>query len=360
MRFTLHPYTGYETNVGLATTEGAVRHFEQGETESEYSVFVFGGSVAAIFCGSQMGAIDQLVEKLDADGRLGGRKVRSYRFCRAGYKQPQQLALLTYLLARGCRPDLVINIDGLNEVRIGVHNAKVGVQPTWPSVAHWTKTSAGQQPTVVEVDRLLEIRALQQHTRAIADRALAWDLDRSAVLGKLVLSRLTRLQEQWSAAQERYVESAAETASSRWDRPLGVAPTTKNALAESVRCWVESSLMMSQLCGARGIRYLHLVQPTLHDPGSKPLTDVERAKGIGNTGMDETVSKGYRLLRKGSAQLRRRGVDSVDLTRIFFGVQETLYYDRSHFGRRGNEILADSILAKLEPTLVREGQKQVR
>ena len=43
-----------------------------------------------------------------------------------------------------------------------------------------------------------------------------------------------------------------------------------------------ASLAEHHLCEPRGILYLHVLQPTLHDPGSKPITPEEQEKGIGD------------------------------------------------------------------------------
>ena len=69
--------------------------------------------------------------------------------------------------------------------------------------------------------------------------------------------------------------------------------------------------LMHELCEARGVRYLHAIQPTLHDRGSKPVTDEEFRIGIGEAGYDEAVLVGYPLLREGLAQLSREATDFV-------------------------------------------------
>lgn len=110
-----------------------------------------------------------------------------------------------------------------------------------------------------------------------------------------------------------------------------------------MRCWFESSLAMHQPCSARGIRYVHALQPTLHDEGSKTLTDEERRKGVGEKGFQTAVLQGYPLLRKGIAELHGLGVEVLDLSSAFKDVEETVYYDNCHFGTLGCRTLANRL-----------------
>src|SRR5688572_4929915 len=90
----------------------------------EFVVGVFGGSVAAWFC--QLGA-PRLLDQLGKRPAFQGRTFVPLCFSHEGYKQPQQALLLTYFLLRGQRFDLVLNVDGLNEVALSGLNDEQGV-----------------------------------------------------------------------------------------------------------------------------------------------------------------------------------------------------------------------------------------
>ena len=341
IHYALHPYTAFTTTSGLGMAEGAVSYFKESHDPAELTVFFMGGSVAAIVTGMESGAFDRLASALEADPRLGGRKVRMWRLAIPGWKQPQQLTLLAYLLSRGCRPDLVINLDGVNEVRIGPRNAQLGVQPTWPSIGHWSRVTEWEHFDPEGLELLVDVGVAQRRALALVESARRWHVARSAVLGRVVLSRLARARVAPRVAH--LVETQRESA----NRPFGVAPKPEGALQESVDCWLDSSLAMHNLCEPLGVRYVHLLQPTLHDEGSKPVTEEEIRKGIGERGYDRRVSEGYPLLREGCARLAERGVRCFDLSMLFAGVEETLYYDDCHFGRKGNQLLADRIFELL-------------
>ena len=61
--FTLHPYSGYDSGLGLKITERAVAHFHDPDAKA-FTIFVHGGSVAAIFVGMQRGALDVVTQQL--------------------------------------------------------------------------------------------------------------------------------------------------------------------------------------------------------------------------------------------------------------------------------------------------------
>jgi lysophospholipase L1-like esterase len=101
------------------------------------------------------------------------------------------------------------------------------------------------------------------------------------------------------------------------------------------------------MCERRSILYLHLLQPTLHLPGSKPLTETEIAGGDTGTEWIEGVQTGYPILRARGRQLQDAGVPFIDATMLFAEVNEELYYDACHFGVAGHERLADVVVDAL-------------
>ena len=74
----------------------------------DFIIGIFGGSVAAGFAVATQEARD--FQPID------GRNVRVLNFASGGYKQPQQLLVLSYFLSLGQTFDAIINIDGFNEL----------------------------------------------------------------------------------------------------------------------------------------------------------------------------------------------------------------------------------------------------
>jgi len=343
LRYRLHPYIGFDLDAGLVLTERTVAFFEQDDPDRPYVIYMMGGSVAALFGENDGGGLRRVIERLEADPSFEGKKIKHVRLAVPGFKQPQQFLQLAYLLSRGCEPDMVLNLDGLNEVRIGFQNANRGLQPTWPSLGHWTSATSTSPSGNDEVtlDLLLQMRALQQEAAEEAQSALRRHYPYSAILGKWTLSSLTRLRSRWGDSQRAFIDRQVELRRKRQDHAFGKPPEKEGAVEASVRCWFESSLAMHQLCSARGIRYVHALQPTLHDEGSKIITDEERRKGVGEDGFHVAVVEGDPLLRKGMEELRSLGVEALDLSLAFEGIEETIYFDTCHFGNLGCRVLAD-------------------
>ena len=112
----------------------------------------------------------------------------------------------------------------------------------------------------------------------------------------------------------------------------------------------------------RNIHYLHVLQPNVHDVGSKPLTEEEKRKARGPGPWIRGIRIGYPKLRRAGAELVAAGVSFVDLSRLCEDLEETVYFDNSHFGGVGLErfslAIADAFLQSLqeEKTVASEGE----
>ena len=101
--------------------------------ENQFLVGIFGGSVGMWFC--QVGA-PRLVENLKLHTFFRNKEIVPLCFAYSGYKQPQHALVLAYFLSIGQALDLVVNIDGFNEVALASVNHDRGVDISMPSVRH--------------------------------------------------------------------------------------------------------------------------------------------------------------------------------------------------------------------------------
>jgi hypothetical protein len=162
-----------------------------------------------------------------------------------------------------------------------------------------------------------------------------------------VLARLTSFNENRFRLQSKLREHAKRTVSvTDMDSQMEGPPFDRAEPAVFEACaklWIESSLSLQALCSSRGIVYLHVLQPTLHDPGSKPLSAEELALAPGPPEWRPGVLTGYPMLRSRSKTLAQRGVWFLDESQAFAHTPETLYFDACHFHPPGNRILARDI-----------------
>jgi hypothetical protein len=342
--YRLHPYYGFD--VGAADSDHALhsRWFRQPAAASRIEVLVLGGSVASGFVKD---AGRQLETALEALPDWAGREVRVLSSAVGGFRQPQQLHQLEYLLAIGYRPDLVVEIDGFNEVALGVQNARAGVHPALPSISHWAALASGRVLSERALDAVAVARGEVKRGESLFALADGCGAFHSAILSRYFSSRIAQSLARFGEANQAFANELVGDVS----RPYFVGPefdcSDESAVELSAKLWVESSLAMDAICRLHGIRYVHFLQPTLHDEGSKPATQTERLEGVGPAGWALGAKLGYPKLRERGAELVARGVEFVDSSRAFARVTDDLYYDVCHFAPAGNRMLAADVALAL-------------
>lgn len=333
---TLHPYVGGEMS---HDPHRVVERFAREPDSDTLRVLVFGGSVATFF---GFDVREFAAERLAHEPRLRGRPVELFCCAHDAYKQPQQLNKLAYLCARGIRPDLVIELDGFNELALARANAVEHTDPLYPTAGLWSIPAQSALFTHADYERIGAAWSLRNGAREFAARAESWGLQRSSVLSTWVLARLRQTNARIDALErEQAITPSLAHGSSRWRQVHGCdAPAElDDAVLLGMTAWEECPVSMAALCRARGIAYLHVLQPTLFDLGSKPLTARERATADEFHPWRPPIVHHYADLRDRGARLAERGVEFVDATRVFASVTDELYYDQCHFVRAGNELL---------------------
>ena len=344
-RMALHPYFAYDGRVGLRTSERMINELRTHDREQVFSILVLGGSVAQHFCRAQFGAIDVLRGLLKTHPRLAGRRLRIDCMARAGYKQPQQALALAYVLSCGAEPDVVINLDGFNELAIGATNPLLGFPTAWPSANHWAQLTRGAELPPVAVKGIVAMHVAQEEAHTLVSLAERFSLYRSALFGRSLVARVRTLRGDWAHAHRIYADSVM----SRVEPFLTTneRPSFEEALEAAAERWFDSSRVMQALCEARGITYLHLLQPALHIEGAKPMADEERELGFIDGAPNPRIVQGYPLLQARAAGLAATGEQIIDLTQLFANVEEPLYFDDVHFVRAGQVLLAERIAQEL-------------
>jgi len=140
----IHPYIGYVLDptvkngvpAGWASVNqwgffGRPPLFEQkSEQSTDYVIGVFGGSVAL---GLASLGMEPIKSELREKGIVKGRPIRIVTIALGGMKVPQQLMAFNYFLTLGARFDMVLNLDGFNEMVLPyVENIRKGVFPFFP------------------------------------------------------------------------------------------------------------------------------------------------------------------------------------------------------------------------------------
>lgn len=318
----------------------------------QYVVGIFGGSVAG-----QLAVIggDRLVTDLERRNPTLKGRVVLVNLTGGGYKQPQQINTLVEMIMLGVPFDLIINIDGLNEVAFGGTDAHFhGIHPIFPSYGHLRTTlefGTGSMSNQ-KIREAAEILKLRKKVRSLANLgAIHPMLRRSAVarafLGSLILDRERRIQR---------LEGEIQSIDREHPRSLPLPVIPDPCLGKPDACWRliadlwrRASQSMDALSRGLGARYVHFLQPSQYVPGSKHLSSQERAGAFVASGpFGRGVLAGYPYLQRSGASLRARGISFYDLTGVFEEVDDTLYIDDCcHLNVDGYHLLAARIVADL-------------
>lgn len=352
----IHPYLGWVINPQAANASASLfdrtipvnslgfLDEEQGipkRSPDRVIVAVTGGSVAwqVSVAGEKL-----LRETLEKSPQFQGKKLQLVRLAMSGYKQPQQLMSLNYMLALGAEFDVLVNVDGYNEVALTIaENDECGVFIAYPRMWHARLQDVVDPRKYPLSFRLFQLRGWRQ--QMAADRLNSW-LPWSPILNLIWFVRDKRLESQIrdmgiELSQRKRNEGMGFNAVG----PAQLYRGTQQMHQQVCDVWSNCSQQLSKLCAANGIAYIHILQPNQYLPNSKTMTAKEREASIYEyQEYGIAIAKVYPLLIKKGDELRKAGMDFHDLTMLFSKIAEPIYADPfCHYNQRGNDLLATSI-----------------
>lgn len=350
----LHPYIGF---VPLPRAEtgrfGVAREIPSPGPAGvdPVVVAVVGGSFAHQFAEE---GLPRLIDRLRELPAFRGKAFTALNAAAGGHKEPQQLMTVAYLLALGQRLDILINLDGFNDVTLyPTENASARVFPAYPR--RWHQRVSGilsREQFRAMLDRVgLEDR---RTSLARSFSSLPWRVLGSANLIYLVLD--ARAERQLAAADQRMLSAEHRAAAPIVATGPPVQFSSEpEMLAQLVDLWRRSSQVMHDVVGGQGAHYYHFLQPNQYVPASKPMDAAEKRDalqpGVAYARIIETT---YPRLREAGAALRAHGVRFEDLSDVFATHPEPLYIDHCcHVNQRGNLIVADRIFETIANDLLR-------
>ncbi len=354
MKETIHPYLGYVldkeksevdvSELGFLKSSNTVIPERQ---KGKLIVAVLGGSFAnSTFSVSSGKFIDFL--------GCTGADVDILNLALPGYKQPQQLMVLSYFLSMGAEFDVVINIDGFNEVVLPEYdNLPAGVSFNYPRA--WNLRT----DTAVNPDNLKlvgKIALVDEKRKKIASFFENKKLYYSVTLSLLWMAEDRALRRERRQIVER-LESGTTLKTSSYESGTGFAGKSPELYEEKlIDCWVNSSVQLQYLCNENKIKYFHFLQPNQYVEGSKPMGDEERDIAID---FDHPYApyaiKGYPHLIRAGNRLIEKNVNYFDLTMIFADNSDVLYGDSCcHLNRKGYDLVASHIGSLVRDDLIQD------
>jgi hypothetical protein len=306
-------------------------------SDRQFIVGIFGGSVGAYFCRI---AAARFEDDLRQNAFFKNRELVTLCFSHEGYKQPQQLLVLAYFLSIGQPFDMVVNIDGFNEVALGNINDRYGWDVSMPSHEHLDPLiNLVNQATLTpaKLDALYRITHDKQQLNAIADRSNHTHFASVEFV----------LRHYYEYVQRRYQQQLVNFDTLPSNPPAAsvvhVTPKVRSRSGDSVFAdiaanWQASSAQMRQLLAARDVPYVHVLQPNQYY-STRVFSDAEKKVAFNDASPFKAGAQaGYPHLEK---MLEPGGLNAVH---IFDGERAAMYLDDCcHYTIAGNRLLADVI-----------------
>jgi len=337
----MHPYLGFvlpsEPNdpFGFGNEISPV----QKRDPKRVIVAITGGSVAYLL---HRFALNVLREELLKIPELSDKEIVFIRLAAGGFKQPQQLMTLNYLISLGGEFDLVINFDGFNEVALPEpDNVSRKIFPLYPR--GWSfRIGAISIPSVrYAMETGLLTQKVRVNTADFFSRPAVNNSAACNLIWKVLDHAFQFLIRRTNHLINNYqLKSSNDEVSGPFLNFNGETELYQYLAMN----WARSSVLMSQICQANNIRYFHFLQPNQYFPGSKRLTQEEKEKAYKE---DHPYRKGvligYPAMRSLAGDVLGE-INFYDLTMLFSEENRTVYADDCcHYNATGYEISAREI-----------------
>lgn len=362
----VHPYIGFVANpdgwpAGAVNKYGffgpsPVDDVSSNKNDNAIRVVVLGGSVAFEIVAK---AKNELVKGLKQLPQLKRKQIVVFPIALPGMKQPQQLMALNYFILLGFKPNIVINIDGFNEIVLPiVENHLLGVSPYYPR--SWKNRLSNYQDIFSSNELLLKAGriAYREEFRSVFAKSFAmlplsksltanylWFYGDKAISRSIARARLSLTNRLRDGDSEDKILLSYEKSGPK------IKYADDNEIYQMLtRLWINSSIMIGHMAKNQGFRYYHFLQPNQHVEGSKIFTDEERTVALPEVSdiYADVARRGYPYLRDGGKRLKERAINFFDLTMIFKNSDEILYSDSCcHFVNKGYKYIAARIASEI-------------
>lgn len=343
----LHPFFGYAQDrvPDEANRHGVDPHSRPwvGRRPDVVHIALVGGSVANNAAAEIASAFNTAHRE-----RRTRDEVRLVRLSYPGFKQPQQLNVISWLLGLGAHYDVVVNIDGYNEVALSIgENYGSGVYPYFPR--RWDQRVS----RVPNVDRLREIGRITYFRDW--QRSLSSDespLLQSSAAARLAARSLAVIAESQVALGRARLRTLPIRSDFESKGPFREFKSEAVLRRSTVDHWARTSRLLDHLVRGQGGEYHHVLQPNQYLEGSKRLTDEEMETAYeADDGQAKIAAAAYPLLRKKGEALSAAGLLFHDATQIYNGLDDTIYSDICcHVNDKGNDILARFVVDRVLAT----------
>ena len=279
-----------------------------------------------------------------------GKNINMILVALPGFKQPQQLMSLNYFMALGAEYDLVINLDGFNEVALPhSDNLPFGVFPSFPR--HWNVLA--RKAINTKVLHLLGKRTFEENLRESNRHWFSESIWRYSSFGLFMWGFMDNKKALKLYGLEQETRSAVKELGKDFQSvgPNITYGDTTQYFEHYGEIWKNTSAQMASLERTGSFKYFHFLQPNQYVSGSKTLTEkeLEVAYEAGPLEYKTAVEKGYPELSTKSQELIEAKVKFFDLTMLYKDESRSVYADKCcHFNKLGYQLLAIRITSEIK------------
>lgn len=276
-------------------------------------VLVLGGSVATHLSSGMPGVKENILAS-SLNTYFNTDRFVVYNAAFGGGKQPQQYFKYLYLDLLGFTPDVVINMDGFNEIALSIgENKSIGNPAIFPRSFSLQVNTVGADRSCAELN----------------NRLLAMD-------SKIPLVEFAA----WVYVRNCHSKITGVATQSWWLKSMRIDERT-DFVKQAISIWRDSSNSLNEVLSSKKIDYLHVLQPNQYVQGSKNFTDTEKTFATVSSVWGESVKNYYPLLTGEGLTTK----NFRDQRTIFKDTAETVYSDSCcHFNQKGMSMIVNDLI----------------
>ena len=373
----LHPYFGYVQKPGPDFREGfkynaagfisTYDYPYQKKNENQYIIGIFGGSVASNY--SIYEIQNQILEKkLKQLPEFKDKEFIILSFATGGYKQPQQLIVLNYFLSIGQEFDMLINIDGFNEVILAKANNKNNIDIMMPSTNHVVPLTniANNSLSTKSIKAMLKINDSKDKLKDALETLDKCQVAYCYSLTSIYVQNLATTYRKNVKIFDKERKKAAKQAAGETEASIVYFYAQNPEMEESelyemmAEHWQKTSIMMQQIAANNNILYFHILQPNQYYPTNRVYSEAEKKIAFdSDSPFREATELGYPILLSKIDNLRQNGVNFFNGVKILDDTKEIVYIDSCcHYTELGENILSEFIANSILTTFKEEGRSK--
>ena len=330
--------------------------------KNQFVIGIFGGSVASDFSIFQVQnkILPQYLKQVPG---LQDKEFVILSFATGGYKQPQQLLILNYFLALGQELDLVINIDGFNEVALSNLNNKNQINLAMPSIQHIS-------PLTSLANNSLSIEAMQATIRIKENKTrINEGLESLQHCSLAACDALTSVYVQNLVNNYRkdIIAFEKERSKKQKDDEESVIYINKNksiledsaAFEQMSWNWAKSSIFMHKILSASNVPYFHVLQPNQYYQTKRVFGEAEKRIAFNKeTPYAKAVELGYPAILGKFPNLQKNNINILNGVKVFDKTKDAVYVDSCcHYNKAGEVIFSNYVGSSILESLRKDERK---